>query len=83
MLTQTELHPPDDDLWSASYMERFLFLCSDFGWSVYLDSVGDKDPANIRPEVVHVQRGTPTNLQTGERKFKMLKREYGGATSLL
>src|ERR1700726_1627802 len=39
----------------------YLFLCSDFGWSVYLDTVCDHDPASCRPELVRVVKGTPTN----------------------
>jgi hypothetical protein len=54
----------------------YLFLCSDFGWSVYLDTVCDHDPASCRPELVRVVKGTPTNSKTGERKFRM--RDGGG-----
>lgn len=47
----------------------YLILCSDFGWSVFLDTVGDKDPGVVRPELVHVKRGTPTNSKTKERRL--------------
>ena len=49
----------------------YLFLCSDFGWSVFLDTVGDKDPGVVRPELVHVKRGTPTNSKTKERRLRI------------
>jgi len=60
-----------DDNPRFSSRARFLSLCSDFGWSVYLDTIGDKDPASSRPELVRIQKGTPTNSRTGERKFKI------------
>ena len=44
------------------------FLCSDFGWSVFLDTVGDKDPAVVKPHLVHVSKGVPTNAKTNERR---------------
>ncbi|ERF75051.1 hypothetical protein EPUS_04833 [Endocarpon pusillum Z07020] len=50
---------------------EFLFLCSDFGWSVFLDTIGDKDPANVKPHLVHVQKGVPTNSRTNERKLRI------------
>lgn len=43
------------------------WLWSDFGWSIYLDIVGDKDSAEVRPELVHVKPAVPTHVQTGER----------------
>lgn len=48
-----------------------LFLCSDFGWSVYLDVVGDKDPAEVKPHLIHIQKGMPTNSRTHERKSQI------------
>lgn len=48
-----------------------VFLYSDFGWSLFLDTVGDKDPALARPELVHIKKGTPTNLKTKERKLRI------------
>ena len=47
---------------------RNTLLHSEFGWSVYLDTFGDRDPAQIRPELVHIQKGVPTNRRTMERK---------------
>lgn len=44
-------------------------LNSDFGWSVFLDTLGNKDPGEVRPGLIHVQKGTPTNKRTGERKL--------------
>ena len=52
-----------------------LILASDFGWSVFLDTVGDKDPAVVKRELVHVKRGIPTNSKTNERKLRI----YDGA----
>ena len=48
-----------------------VFLVSDFGWSVFLSTIGDDDPATIRPELIHVKPGTPANALTGERKFRL------------
>lgn len=55
----------------SSRTSFFLFLCSDFGWSIFLDSVGDKDPSDCRVDLLRVQRGTPMNSLTGERKRKL------------
>ncbi len=49
-----------------------LLLCSDFGWSVFLDTIGDKDPAEVKPHLVHIQRGVPTNARTNERKLQII-----------
>ena len=43
------------------------FLFSEFGWSVQLHSVSDKDPAYIRPELVRIRKGVPVNSRTGAR----------------
>lgn len=48
-----------------------LVLVSDFGWSIYLDSIGDLDPADIRPELVHIKKGVPTSNRTQERKSQI------------
>ncbi|KIW89581.1 uncharacterized protein Z519_09737 [Cladophialophora bantiana CBS 173.52] len=48
-----------------------LSLQSDFGWCVHLDTYGDRDPAVVRPELVHIRKGTPTNSRTGERKLRI------------
>jgi len=65
-----------DDSPRFSSRHFFLSLCSDFGWSIFFDTVGDKDPSDCKPELIHVQPGTPTNAKTGERKFKI--RDGGG-----
>lgn len=51
--------------------DRALFLHSDFGWSVFFDTYGDKDPTDVRPELVHIKEGIPTNKRTGERKMRV------------
>lgn len=45
-----------------------LFLWSDFGWSVFLGTTLDKDPAEVKPHLIHIQRGVPTNRWTNESK---------------
>ncbi|KIN02959.1 hypothetical protein OIDMADRAFT_178728 [Oidiodendron maius Zn] len=47
------------------------FLVSDFGWSTFLSSCGDSIPAKVRPELLHIRRGVPTNGKTGERKLRI------------
>jgi hypothetical protein len=49
-----------------------IYLCSDYGWSVLLDTVGHEDPSDVRPERIHLQRGTPTDKKTLQRKFRIL-----------
>jgi len=48
-----------------------LYLCSDFGWSVFINTVIDEDPADIRLKLVYVIKGTPTNKRTNERKLRI------------
>ncbi|KAI4122401.1 MAG: hypothetical protein LQ347_006510, partial [Umbilicaria vellea] len=59
----------------SDYLDEYScqdsFLRSEFGWSVFLVTVGDKDPGIVRPELVHIKRGTPTNTKTKERKLRM------------
>ena len=78
LLSDGVFYVRDDKPRFSSRMTHFLFLWSDFGWSVYLDTVGDKDPAEVRRHLVHVKRGTPTNLKTNERK--LLLRDGSGFT---
>lgn len=59
----------DDVPRSPSGVNSHLFLVSDFGWSVFFDTLWDKDPAEVRPDLVHVVSGTPTNIKTMEQKF--------------
>jgi hypothetical protein len=54
---------------SSAYKK--CFLVSDFGWSTFLSSCEDGSPAKVRPELVHVRRGVPTNGKTGERKSRI------------
>jgi len=60
-----------DDIPGFGGNSNFLFLVSDFGWSVHLSTVGAQDPASVRPEFIHVRKGTPTNAKTKERKLRM------------
>ena len=52
------------------------WLQSDSGWSVFYDIVGDKDPSEVTPELVHVQRGVPTHVSSGERRKILLDGVY-------
>jgi len=56
---------------------KHTFLISDFGWSVSLDCVGDKNPSDVRVHLISVRRGVPTN-QRGERKSKIRDAELLG-----
>ncbi|OAP65588.1 hypothetical protein AYL99_01560 [Fonsecaea erecta] len=47
-------------------------LCSDFGWSVLLSTYDNLDPGDIRPELVHIRKGTPTHSKTGQCKSQIL-----------
>ena len=44
------------------------FLASDFSWSFFFDTVKEKDPAEVEPELLHVKKGIPTNSVTGDQK---------------
>ena len=50
---------------------KLPFLTSDFGWSIFLDTIGNKDPSSIRRNLIHVQKGIPTNSKTNERKTRL------------
>jgi hypothetical protein len=56
-------------------MSHFLFLCSDFGWSVYRPTVGEKimDPAKVS----RARQGVPTSSESKERKSRI--RDGSGA----
>ena len=54
-----------------------VFLCCEFGWSIYFDTFGDRDPAQVKPELIHIQKGVPTNKRTMERKMLI---SDGGST---
>ncbi|KAL9084711.1 MAG: hypothetical protein Q9165_007959 [Trypethelium subeluteriae] len=60
-----------DDMQIFSGRSQFLFLCSDFGWSVYFNTVGKLDPADVRPELIRIGKGVPTNKKTNERKLRI------------
>jgi hypothetical protein len=70
-LSDRRFNYKDDVSGLAGQESRFLFLYSDFGWSILLDTMGHKDPADIRPHLVHILPGTPTNIRTGERKYQL------------
>jgi hypothetical protein len=59
---------------------KHAFLISDFGWSVSLDCIGDKNPSDVRVHLVSVRPGVPTN-QRGERKSKIRDAELLGGAS--
>lgn len=61
----------DNPKFTSRLAEGLLFLCSDFGWSVFLSTVDNKDPAEIRPELVKVCKGTPTKINTNERRLRI------------
>ena len=61
----------DNPKFTSRLTEGLLFLCSDFGWSVFLSTVDNKDPAEIRPELVKVCKGTPTKINTNERRLRI------------
>ncbi|KAL8743654.1 MAG: hypothetical protein Q9190_004012 [Brigantiaea leucoxantha] len=44
------------------------FVLSDYGWSIILGVIGDKDPADSQPERLFVRRGVPTSSRTGASK---------------
>ncbi|KAL9078110.1 MAG: hypothetical protein Q9157_002965 [Trypethelium eluteriae] len=70
LLSSTVLDNSDDRRGHPS-RTQFLFLCSDFGWSVYLNTVGKLDPADVRPELIRIGKGVPTNKKTNERKLRI------------
>ncbi|KAL9114815.1 MAG: hypothetical protein Q9187_007400, partial [Circinaria calcarea] len=48
-----------------------VFLVSDFGWSVFLSTVGDNDPAEIQPELLYIRKGIPTDSNSEVRKSRI------------
>jgi len=64
LLSSTVLHPRIHCT-EGSFL---VYLWSDFGWSVLLDT---EDPSDVRPEILHIKRGTPTHSQTSERKLRI------------
>ncbi|GME48067.1 alpha/beta-hydrolase [Neofusicoccum parvum] len=54
--------------------KKNLYLYSDFGWSVFFDTVQislGKDPADVRPELINIVPGTPVNIKTNEWKGRI------------
>ena len=56
---------------SRESQQSDLFLISDFGWSLALQNVGDNDPATFGIDRYCFKLGVPTNVETGERKYRM------------
>ncbi|KAI4250070.1 MAG: hypothetical protein L6R40_000242 [Gallowayella cf. fulva] len=54
---------------SRQEISENVFLYCDFGWSVYFDTFCGRDPTQVKPELVHVRKGVPTNRKTMERKM--------------
>lgn len=57
----------------TTYLSRYkapgnVILFCEFGWSVYFDTFGDRDPTEVKPELIHIREGVPTNKRTMERK---------------
>ena len=46
---------------------EYSFLASEFGWSVFLSTMGTDDPSTIRPELLHLKKGVLTNSETKYR----------------
>ncbi|KAL8718401.1 MAG: hypothetical protein Q9225_004459 [Loekoesia sp. 1 TL-2023] len=53
-----------------------VFLYCDFGWSVYFDTFGDRDPTQVKPELIHIREGVPTSKRTMERKMFLCDGTY-------
>jgi hypothetical protein len=68
LLSNSFFDPREDMPLFTSRVGKFLFLVSDFGWSVFFDTLCDKDPAEVTPELICVAPGTPTNIKTEEQK---------------
>lgn len=47
------------------------FAVCDFGWSVHLDTVGDKDPDTVRPELLHLKEGVWVIQKSWRRKLRI------------
>lgn len=70
------------DTWVSSASSQTLILWSDFGWSVFLNTIGDKDPAEVKPHLIHIRKGVPTNARTNERKLRIADGYYDFAPDL-
>jgi hypothetical protein len=69
----------DGDLDGDHSDHKHAFLMSDFGWSVSLHCVGDRDPSDVKSHLICVRRGVPTNHR-GERKSKIRDAEGIGGS---
>ena len=58
----------DGDTFTAETDSSKTFLFCNAGWSIFFDVVGEKDPSKVRPELLHVVEGVPTNDKTKEQK---------------
>ena len=47
------------------------FLWSDFGWSIWLPVVGERDPSEVEPLLVNVRQGVPTMERSNERRHRI------------
>ena len=56
------------DSWDRLVTDGYPFLWSDFGWSIFLDIVGDKDPSEVQLGFVYIKAGVPTRQGTNERR---------------
>lgn len=61
------------------YVDARTFVLSDHGWSLIMDVLGDKDPADVRRGTLHLRKGVPTNSRTGERRRLIMDLERGGS----
>ena len=68
--------PRNFDEESSREAHDTLYLRADFGWSVFLDTVGGKDPEDTSSHLIHVKQSTPTDVRTNERRFEI---GYAGA----
>jgi len=48
-----------------------LFLFSHHGWSLFYNTIGDKDPGKVNCELLSIKRGVPTSTRTNERKYQI------------
>ena len=46
-------------------------LLSDFGWSVYMDTLIKRELDNLDPSLIHFRRGVPTDMTSGEQKERI------------
>ena len=54
---------------SSYKVPETVFLCCEFGWSIYIDTSGNRDPTQFKPDWIHIREGVPTNERTMECKM--------------